>query len=430
MKKHLKLGTLALSLLGLTACGSVANQTPDQMYLTSMQRQFKQDTQYNFTGKMFAQILPSETDDKPSQAREDKLAHLTQYLIEREKCECEGDESKMPKTAELRQQAERKLSSQDALTQHFVDSISLPMSGAWDLPNGKFEVVPEIRYETRNSAAYMKLPIQINAKEANILIDPAAVSPFIDRYASEKKADFTAINNRYVRITLPEQARQILPLKDIFHSLPKALGDAHAVLDKSQFSSLPLDERAKRLGATHKIAYTSNSKQDEAYVAALFKSVLAQVEEKHKNGTAQSRIPAENYQKFLDGMKHVAQSVEKSSEQVEPVAEENELASLENMMKNMRTNTEMYLNNQGRMLAYVQYVDLPTELTERFFYGKRVRVMSEMEMQYNAKPVFQIQANESNTVDLTEIAPEFKAILDKFSEESDKANKAAEKSPE
>lgn len=415
MKNHLKWGALALSLLGLAACGSVANQTPDEMYRTSMQRQLKQDTQYNITGKVFAQILPSENGNAAaSQARDDKLANLTAYLTEREKCECGDDDSKMPTASEIRQRAEKKLASEEALTQHFVDSLSLPLSGAWDLPNGKFEIVPELRYETRNSATYMKLPIQINVKQGNVVIDPAAVSPFIDRYASDKKADFEAINNRYVRITLPENLRNNFPMKDLMQTMPKALDDAHSVLDKSKFSVLPLDERAKRLGASHKIAYTSNSQQDEAYVAALFKSMAAQMEEKQKNGTVQSNVPAEKYGKLVEAMKAIAENMDKSSKEVAQVREQ---TSLEDALKNMTSHAEIYLNHQGRMLGYVQYVDLPAELTERLFYGKRLRVKSEMEMQYT-KPVFQIQADENNTVDLENISPEFKALVDKISNQT------------
>lgn len=107
-------------------------------------------------------------------------------------------------------------------------------------------------------------------------------------------------------------------------------------------------------------------------------------------------------------MRQVTESMEKASKEVAQVSEEGSTPSLEEMLSQIQINTEMYLNNKGRMLAYVQYIDLPNNLTERWFYGKRFRLISEMEMQYNGKPVFQIQSNESNTVDLEKIVPELK----------------------
>lgn len=102
MKSHLKLCALALSFLGLTACSSIANQTPDQMYRTSMQRQFKQDSQYNFTGKVFVQTSPNAN----AKTREQAL----NTFIERETDIAKWkyrDNPKMRSKTQIRQRAEK-----------------------------------------------------------------------------------------------------------------------------------------------------------------------------------------------------------------------------------------------------------------------------------------------------------------------------------
>lgn len=415
MKKSVQLCSISTIALALSACSSVANQTPDEMYRTSIQRQFKQDAQYNFTGKVFVQVQPNDDSNKASEARQSAL----DSMIEHETARAEWyyrDEPEMQKPAKVRERAEQKLAKSEKIAQHFSDSLSVPFSGAWDLPNGKFEMVPEIRYETRNLAAHAKFPLQINAKEQSVLIDPAAVSVYMDLFAPEPKADFERINNRYLRVKLPENVRQFFPMKDLFGALPKAFDDAHAVLDKNRFKAQALDERAKRLGATHKISYTSNKQQDDAYIAAMLNSMVQQLEEKQKNGTAQSNITAENYSKFIEGMKAIAQEVDKSSKEVKTVSENDSTPSTEDMLKSLSVETTLYLNKQGRMLAYVQQADLPQELTKTFFYDKRLRLTSEMELQYNKQPVFQIHANEHNTVDLEKVSPDFKKFVERLNE--------------
>lgn len=415
MKKYVQLYGISAIALALNACSSVANQTPDEMYRTSIQRQFKQDAQYNFTGKVFAQLQAPDGSSKANETRETALNDM--IVRETERAEWQyRDEPEMRQPNKIIERAEKKLANHEKIAQHFSESLSIPFSGAWDLPNGKFEMVPEIRYETRNLAAHAKFPLQINAKEQSLLIDPAAVSVYMDLFAPEPKADFERINNRYLRVKLPENVRQFLPMKDVFAALPKAFDEAHAVLDKNQFKTQPLDERAKRLGATHKISYTSNKQQDDAYIAAMLKSITQQLEEKQKNGTAQSNIKAENYSKFVEGMKAITQQAEKNSQEVNTVDEESSSPSPEAILKSMSIETTMYLNKQGRLLAYVQQTDLPQELSKMFFYDKPLRIISEMELQYNKQPTFQIQTNENNTVDLEKVSPDFKKFLERLSE--------------
>lgn len=410
MKSHLKLCALALSFLGLTACSSIANQTPDQMYRTSMQRQFKQDSQYNFTGKLFVQTSPNAN----AKTREQAL----NTLIERETAIAKWkyqDNPKMRSKTQIRQRAEKKLASSELLAEHFAKNISVPVSGAWDLPNGKLEIVPEIRYETRASGAYFKLPIQIDAKQSSALIDLAGASAFADAYTVRNDLAVEPINNRYVRITLPESLRKNIPLKDLFKSLPKAFDDGIAQMDKTQFAMLPLDERAKRLGATYRISHKQNSEQGEIYSTALFNSIVQQLEENQKNGTAQSDVSPENHAKFIEMLKTIKQSMEEARKNVKAVGEngESEIANMESLLNKIEVETELYLDGKGRILALVQAADMPDELFDKLFYGKHVRLIYETEMQYSSKPVFVIQANESNTVDLEKISPKFKELMDK-----------------
>lgn len=395
-----KFSLLAISAVVLSACSSVAEKTPDEMYRYSLQRQFKQDSQYNFTGKIAFNVLP-EINEKARQAALDKLIESETQVAEWRY----DDEPEMQKPEKIRERAEKRLARSDFMAEHFINHVSVPFTGAYDLPSGQFEIVPEIRYETRNAISSMKLPMLIDAKNASLIIDPAAVSPFLDMNASKMGDDFAGepINNRYVRITVPDDLRKKLPMKDLFMAFPKALDDAYATYDKSAFTVLPLNERAKQLGATHRIGIKSTSGKDDQVATVLVNSLVEQLAQKQKDGTAQSNVKAEDYTRFVEVLRAANQETE-------------ELSDYKKALKNTVLESEAYFNNQGRLLSYVQSAVMPDEFSEKYLDGKKMRVQYEFDMNYNKKPTFVIQPNETNTIDLKKVYPKVQEMLDKFAE--------------
>lgn len=399
MNAKWKLGLLAMSAMMLSACNSVANKSPDEMYRYSMARQFKQDSQYNFTGKIALQVLP-ETDEE---ARQNEL----NKLIETEKRISEwryDDQPEMQKPAKIRERAENKLKGKEMTITHFFNHITMPITGAYDLPSGRLEMVPEIRYETRNAISSIKIPMQIDVKNASLIIDPTAVSPFLDgmklRYDDAKGEP---LNNRYVRITAPEHWRNKLPMKDIFGALPKALDESYALYGASAFTALPLDERAKKLGASHRIGLKTTPATEDKVAKAFINHLVEQLKQKQSDKTAQSNVQPEDYAKTIELLS-----------QVHEKWDENENNEIKNMFKNIDIEVEVYVDRQGRLLSLVQTAHLPNEFTKNLAYGKKLNLYYEMDLNYNKQPVFLIQPNETNTVDLKKVFPQGQELLENF----------------
>lgn len=405
-----KFSLLAISAVVLSACSSVANKTPDEMYRYSMQRQFKQDSQYNFTGKVALDVLP-ETNAEARNAELEKLIEVEKNMAEWRY----DDEPEMQKPEKIRERAENKLASKEMYMQHFFTHITLPISGAVDLPSGKLEMVPEIRYETRNAISSVKLPMLLDAKSASLIIDPSAVSPFLDM-AKQRVGDTDGepLNNRYVRITAPDELRDKAPWKDLFKALPKAFDDGYATYDKSAFTLLPLDERAKKLGATHRISIKTSAEDSDKMGRAIFNSLIEQLKQKQQDNTAQSNIKAENYTKFIETLSKIKET------KPDTAADE----KVQKLLKDLTT--EVYVNNQGRLLSYVQSAVLPDEVSDKLSYGKKLRVQYEMDLNYNKAPVFVIQPNETNTVDFKKIFPKVGEKLETLGKESASAFQSSE----
>lgn len=399
MVKKWKLGLLAMSVALLSACSTVADKSPDELYRYSVQRQFKQDSQYNFSGKMWLDVQPES-----AEARETRLDNEFNKMVKNHSDHINSAERRQ----EARQYFEKKFKMKELANQHLSNSVSLQFAGAWDLPNGKAELQPEIRYETRNAIASIKVPMLIDVKSESLVMDLAAVSPFIDMSATQSDEKLEPIDNRYVRVTLPENLSKKLPLKDLMAAFPKATEAGLATYDKSLFTALPLDERAKKLGATHRIAVKSTTEQDEKMMQMIFASLAEQLAQKQQDGSAQSNVSAEDYRRFVDVLRAISDAKQKerlkvkSLESLEGAINAETAKNMANMA-NISVESEIYLDNQGRILSQVQSWTLPEET---LFAGRKVRVMSEMDINYTKKPVFVIQPNESNTVDLKVLRPE------------------------
>lgn len=405
-----KFSLLAISAVVLSACSSVANKTPDEMYRYSMQRQFKQDSQYNFTGKIALNVLP-ETNAEARNAELEKLIEVEKSMAEWRY----DDEPEMKKPEKIRERAENKLVSKEMSAQHFLTHVTLPISGAVDLPNGKVEMVPEIRYETRNAISSAKLPMLLDAKSASLIIDPAAVSPFLDMVKQRTgDTDGEPLNNRYIRITASDELRHKAPWRDLFKALPKAFDDGYAAYDKSAFTLLPLDERAKKLGATHRISIKTSGEANDKMRQVVLDSLIEQLKQKQQDNTAQSNIKAENYTKFIETLSKIKET------KTDTAADE----KVQKLLKDLTT--EVYVNNQGRLLSYVQSAVLPDEVSDKLSYGKKLRVQYEMDLNYNKAPVFLIQPNETNTVDFNKVFPKSGKQLETMSKESASAFQSSE----
>lgn len=368
--------TVGVATLLLGACAApIANKSPDELYRYAMKRQLTHDNQYNFVGS-----TKIEWQDNDEQATGTKM-----------------------------------------WVQHFVKYVSSPVAGAIDLPRGRLELIPELRYETRQSAAFVRMPMLLDVSQKSIVVDPAAFSDFLDHFERKKVERINGqsegkepikprlINGKLVRFTLPK-ALNHFPFKEMFMTLPDAIEKGYMALDKNAFQRLELDDLARQLGAKHRIHLRTNVKQSEQMTRAMLTAW---------------RDALQNQAQQDEGVKKVVALL---NDVLEPPAESKRAiketdADLEKkqILEDMHWDSEIYLDGRGRLLAMNIIYTFPKVLMDLIDESNKtpaIQIKSHMRFKYNKNPVFTLQSTPENTVDLIELAPE---LVEQLEEKLEKA---------
>ncbi|SNB76036.1 hypothetical protein [Kingella negevensis] len=378
-----KLLFISLAVMGLSACSSVAQQqaqSPKDWYVLSLQRQFKEDSQYNFQGTAKLEL------GKASEAVREKM--LNQKALHF------SDDETQPENA--KKKAEKDETTSLILMNHFENSLSIPYSGAVDLPHGKAEMAVEFRYQTRQSMVSARLPMQLNLKDKTLVVDAAAVSSFLDVYVADK-TDGQLIQDKLLRFSVPEKLKPTFPLDDIMAAFSKAVVDGYRSLKDSDYSELPLDETAKKLGASHRVLLTMKSRTDKyALQPVMAMSLSKQMAEMAK----QPNVPEEKV-KVLELWSKAFALVAK---QEQPTKLEKNIAA-NSGLSNIPTLNELYLARNGRLLASRTTVELPAKLMDSITYGRPLKLVSFMELKYTKQPTFMLKPTAENTVEAEKVFP-------------------------
>lgn len=134
-------------------------------------------------------------------------------------------------------------------------SIRVNVSGALDAPAGRVEAIPELRFERRNLMSSIKMPLQFQAKDMSLLVDPSAVDLFLPSLRKH--------SGKFIRAKLPADMADKIPLKEMYQAMPKIIDDAYAQVDKQAFSFQPLDAYAGEIGAHYKLRMELSRGQEQ-----------------------------------------------------------------------------------------------------------------------------------------------------------------------
>ena len=442
MKTSIRLLAVATSALVLGACSSIGNKSADEMVRYAVQHNLTRDNQYNFEGKMFVQ----EVDVPAAQAASAALADTAVAVAA--KCIGGGDEctedtasanaaaanaAAAVDAASAAADAATAAAAADAATaaaaavavaedttvaetepvvsaaetepvvsaekkteysqwmRHWMRSVSVPYTGAVDLPAGKIELIPELRYDTRNAMVSIKLPMQININDLSLLADPAAVAPFVDMFASD--SSMQPLGDKLVRVGLPEEWRKHIPMQSILAAVPKALDDGYAALDKQAYQKLDMYEDGRKVGARYRVGLDTTLKQSNQLAAAMMESLRSQLAETAKNNP-QAGISAEDYKSTIEALAWVAKLYTNPGD-----------TEMEQILGAMKTHTDYYLDGRGRIVAMRQNMTFPPLLSVLMDSEKNYQVTSWWRLNYTGKPTFTLHATPQNTQNLTQIFP-------------------------
>ena len=251
-----------------------------------------------------------------------------------------------------------------------------------DLPRGKIELVPELHYETRNALGSLKVPMQLDIKAQAAYVDLGAFEPGLPAAESALSAD-----KPIVRFRLPKQWQNKIPFADVWRALPKAVDESTKALGDDAFTTLPLNDTARKIGARHRIALRSNSKQSMESTKALFQSLQQQLREQGKPGNA--NISQADYDRFVASLEAISSAVQGMTTAIAD--------------KQPPVEYEFYYDGKGRLLAY-----FATMRMENLggLMGHGLRIKMEAYNHYTRTPQFTLQATDANTVDFEQAFPQ------------------------
>ena len=417
MKTSIRLLAVATSALALGACSSIGNKSADEMVRYAVQHNLTRDNQYNFEGKMFVQEveMPEPQADLVAVAAADEAEDTAEAAGAAAAAAAEAakytDDDVIAAAAVAAEAAEDPelveaeawaspltLETEAEYAQwmrHWMRSISVPYTGAVDLPAGKIEMIPELRYDTRNAMASMKFPVQININDLSLLADPAAVAPFVDMFASG--SSMQPLGDKLVRVGLPEEWRKHIPMQSILAAIPKAIDDGYAALDKQAYQKLDMDEDGRKVGARYRVGLNTTLQQSNQLTAAMMESLRSQLAETAKNNP-QAGISAEDYEYTIEAIAWFAKLYANPGS----LGGDTEM---EQILGAMKTHTDFYLDGRGRIVAMRQNMTFPPLLSVLMGSEKNYQVISWWRLNYTGKPTFTLQSTPQNTQDLTQIFP-------------------------
>ncbi|MEO2215837.1 hypothetical protein ABGV49_02005 [Chromobacterium vaccinii] len=248
-------------------------------------------------------------------------------------------------------------------------SIRVNVSGAVDVPTGRVEAIPELRFERRNLMSSIKVPLQFHAQDMSLLVDPSAVDLFLPSLRKQ--------SGKFIRAKLPAEIASQIPLKAMYQAMPKIIDDAYAQADKQAFSFQPLDAYAGEIGAHYKLRMDLSREQEQKLTLQMLEGLAKVAREQAKPSTDK---PGED-KSGAEAMIRLVQGLIK----LDPVSGDKS-----------RTVSDIYASRGGDLLALRQKVHIEApEFSGDAYVNVRYS--------HYGKPQFVYQLSENDIVDFDKL---------------------------
>lgn len=344
--------------LALSACTTLDGKSPDEMVRYAVKRSLSTDNRFNFEGTATFRYEQTASSDVADHEQSQQVKALDEWF------------------------------------QFWMAHASVPFTGAVDLPAKTVEVIPEIRYEAKNALLTVKFPLRANLDELSLVIDPAAVEPFVKISSSEIGE---RISGKSVRLQMPDEMRQKIPVNTVLQAWPQAIDRAYADIDKQAYTLLSMDNNGKKIGARYRVALDLQGQALMRYSKDFYDKLAEEVAAAGaKNPEAD--ISPEQYQKAAEFIREIGQLLngfamgEDASDEVADTA----FAAI---LDEMNVHYEMYLGGNGRLLAMRQEMSVPLPI----FADRHIRSKIWVEFNHFGKPVFRFHPTAADTVDVSNL---------------------------
>lgn len=352
---------LAIAML-LSACSTVGNKTPDELVRQGVQRNLLHDNQFNFNGEIKLLVDQNEVETFSNKVVDQALdnnkkneadsASSSKTVQKKDKVEVSVKKNEELPTADDKFSEdcgkcneEDKLSTKALTFNNALSNIvrrgTIPFSGAVDIPHGKFEFIPSVRYKAPNMLISVEIPVQVDIQKEMLTMDMRATKPFIDFAQSSLSLVLGRSYNPskpYIAKKFPEWMKS-LPLKELTNAIPKAIDDSLASYDKKDFVRLSMDDAGKKLGARYRIRLNSTNEQIRRENIAFFDSLNEQLVQSEKRDISLNKQTEKLKEKNYTALKEVLDEIHETMQSSEPAIIKYDA---------MR---DYYFDGRGRLLA-------------------------------------------------------------------------------
>lgn len=378
----------------LVGCTSVSNQSPDEMVRQAVQRNILRDNQYNLSGQLNVHL------EKKMDAEESEVENIEENSIKSDSINSESlsstklkskNEKKVSKQSAQKNQpteksvdvskdnnTEKKLDLAVELINIYMGQSSIYFTGAVDLPNGKIEIVPELRRQARNMYSSIKLPLQLDLKKKQFIVDTGPYRPYLNIYYKYKELDKIS-EKPYMGWDFSGIDDDTSSGKLLARALPKSIDDALASYAKEDFIMMDMDESGRKIDARYRIRVNSDAQKNKLFLKVMLNSIQEQLKLADDNDSSD-----ESNSKKYDFLNKIIEILEDDVE--------DEKANVENQPIAIAQNKDFYLDTKGRLIGIKEFKKIDSKEIKN-----QIIVNLWLHFNYTSQPNFIIKATPLNT---------------------------------
>lgn len=384
---------LALTVGGLlSACGSSKiEQSPDKMVRAGMQRMMKEDNQYNFSGTLKLDV-PNQVNADIADKNSDVIEHKASDAFD---VDLDSNSDEEAEVADERDFYKKQMKSLNRVLNLLSKSFTIPFTGAVDMPKGRVEVIPELRYENKNALVSYKFPTYIDFNNLAVYVDASAITNISD-IMNEQSNPTRVVGDRYLQVTVPQERLVHLPVEDLLKSLPKSVDDGYAAIDANAFTKVDVDEFGKNLEAKYQVRLNSNYAMSLKYDIAMLKSISESLKQAAAKAGSDSKYQPQDYavlQNVVDGLTAIYTGDDNDRSGV-PAAYF--IQQLKNNSSPIIYN--FYLDSKGRITGMRTEMEIPLEKVKEF--KQAIKMDYRIKFDYTGSPKFTMQPTPQNSVNI------------------------------
>lgn len=250
----------------------------------------------------------------------------------------------------------------------FLTDLKIKLTGAVDNNAQRYELVPEVETSIIN----FKLPVLVDAKKKELLLNPTNIIDTALMFAPQANSELQQYKNKFIRFSTSnfkideeDMAKVITVVSETVEIGYGAMNEFTKVLPESSINKMELNEKAKQLNAKAVLQVRLDEQQSKELQQHINTYLYEQV-------AANQKLPEEFKEGFLQGLLEAdSDTGYESSESV------------------------LYLNDKGQIIHENDVYNYEIE-------GEKVSISMTIDYSNYGKASFTINPSENQIIDFTE----------------------------